>query len=130
MISKLQMITIYVSDLDRALDFYTNKLGFVKTAEFDDGQGTRLAWVIPAPASNVDLATEIALYAPPADDPRIGAASGLVFTADDIEATYDELKARGVHFTKELIRHPYGQGEGDQEANFVDPDGNLFLLHT
>lgn len=130
MISHLQMITIYVSDLERALDFYTNKLGFVKTADYDDGEGTRLVWVVPAPAATVDLATEIALYAAPAGDPRIGSASGLVFTAADIEATYDQLKARGVHFTKELIRHPYGQGQGDQEANFADPDGNLFLLHT
>jgi hypothetical protein len=54
----------------------------------------------------------------------------MVFTAENIEATYLELKERGVHFTKELIRHGYGQGEGDQEANFVDPDGNTFLLHT
>ena len=134
MISNLQMITIYVSDLERALEFYTRKLGFVRLAEYDDGQGQHLIWVIPEPARDDALATQIALYAP-ADpsDPRIGAASGLVFTtatAEELAATYDELKARGVHFVKELVRHPYGQGEGDQEAQFVDPDGNLFLLHT
>jgi catechol 2,3-dioxygenase-like lactoylglutathione lyase family enzyme len=130
-ISHLQMMTIYVRDLDRALDFYTNTLGFVKTAEYDDGKGERLVWVVPEPALEVALATEIALYAPQnPDDPRIGAASGIVFTSRNIAATYDMLKARGVHFTKELIRHNYGKGEGDQEANFVDPDGNLFLLHT
>jgi catechol 2,3-dioxygenase-like lactoylglutathione lyase family enzyme len=131
MITHLQMITIYVRDLDRALDFYSNKLGFVKLAEYDDGRGERLVWVIPQPARQHDLATQIALYAP-ADqaDSRIGAASGLVFTAADIEATYHELKDRGVHFVKDLIRHPYGQGAGDQEAQFADPDGNLFLLHT
>ncbi|MGQ0604398.1 MAG: VOC family protein [Anaerolineales bacterium] len=131
MISNLQMITMYVSDLERALDFYTNKLGFVNLAEYDDGQGERLIWVIPQPASKDELATQIALYAP-ADksDPRIGGASGLVFTALDIEVTYDELKGRGVHFVKELVRQPYGKGAGDQEARFIDPDGNLFLLHT
>lgn len=131
MISHLQMITIYVRDVDRALDFYTNTLGFVKTAEYDDGQGERLVWVVPEPALRADLSTEIALYAPAdKNDPRIGATSGVVFTAPDIEATYRELKRRGVHFTLELVRHNYGKGEGDQEANFVDPDGNLFLLHT
>ncbi len=130
MISHLQMITIYVSDLERALDFYTNKLDFVKTAEYDDGKGERLIWVVPAPALKVDLSTEIALYAPSKGDPRIGSTSGIVFTSSDIEATYQALMSRGVHFTKELIRHNYGKGEGDQEANFVDPDGNLFLLHT
>jgi lactoylglutathione lyase len=131
MISNLQMITIYVSDLERAVDFYTDKLGFVNLAEYDDGQGERLIWVIPQPVGEIELATQIALYAP-ADksDPRIGGASGIVFTALDIEGTYNELKARGVHFVKELVRHPYGQGAGDEEARFIDPDGNLFLLHT
>lgn len=130
MISHLQMITIYVLDLDRALDFYVNKLGFVQTAVFDDGV-TKLAWVVPDAAKEVALATEIALYAPDdANDPRIGSANGMVFTAADIEATYHELKARGVSFTLELMRHGYGKGDGDQEARFVDPDGNEFLLHT
>ena len=129
MISHLQMITIFVSDLDQALAFYTEKLGFIKTAEFKDEQ-QHLAWVVPAPAASVDLATEIALYAPGGDDPRIGRASGLVFTATDVEATYRELRSRGVQFTLDLIRHAYGKGSGDQEARFVDPDGNEFLLHT
>ena len=129
MISHLQMITIYVGDLDRALVFYTEKLGFVKTAEFDDGQ-QRLAWVVPAAATEVDLATEIALYSAGEGDPRIGAASGLVFTAEDIEATYEQMKRRDVEFTLELVRHGYGKGDGDLEARFVDPDGNEFLLHT
>lgn len=129
MISHLQMITIYVSDVDRSLAFYTEKLGFVKTAEFDDGE-QRLAWVVPSPAAEVAMATEIALYAPAEGDPRIGAASGIVFTAADVEVAYQEMKNRGVEFTQELIRHPYGQGEGDQEARFVDPDGNEYLLHT
>ena len=129
MISHLQMITIYVSDLARAVDFYTNKLGFIQTVKFDDGT-QHLVWLIPASAKDVDLATEIALYAAPAGDPRIGAASGLVFTAPDIGAAYDELKARGVPFVKDLVRHGYGGGDGDQEAQFSDPDGNVFLLHT
>lgn len=129
MISHLQMITIFVSDLQNATAFYTDVLGFVQTAEFDDGQ-QHLIWVVPAPAAKVAFATEIALFAPGRGDPRIGNTSGLVFTAEDIEKTYNELKSRGVKFTVELTRHAYGEGEGDQEARFVDPDGNEFLLHT
>lgn len=129
MISHLQMITIYVADLERALDFYLNRLGFVKTAEFEDGE-QRLVWIVPQPAASVGLATEVALYAPGEGDARIGSASGIVFSAEDVEATYQELKARGVEFTLELVRHPYGKGGGDQEARFVDPDGNEFLLHS
>lgn len=134
MISHLQMVTIYISDVERSLAFYIEKLGFVKIAEFDDGAGERLVWVIPETAKHDNLATQIALYAPqdPAD-PRIGKGSGLVFTtrtAEDIEPTYRELKSRGVEFVMELVRHDYGEGPGDQEARFIDPDGNLFLLHT
>ena len=129
MISHLQMITIYVSDLPRAIDFYTQKLGFLQTAEYQD-DGQHIVWVVPDPAGRVDLATEIALYAAEKNDTRIGTSSGIVFSANDIEATYNELKAKGVNFTFDLVRHTYGQGAGDQEARFVDPDGNEFLLHT
>jgi catechol 2,3-dioxygenase-like lactoylglutathione lyase family enzyme len=123
------MITIYVGDLELSLEFYTEKLGFVKTAEFDDGD-QHLVWLVPSAAVDADLSTEIALFAPGKGDPRVGAASGIVFTAADIGATYEQMKSSGVEFTLELMRHPYGKGEGDQEARFQDPDGNEFLLHT
>ena len=134
MISNLQMITIYVRDMQRAIEFYTEKLGFVQVAQYNDGKENYLTWVMPEPASKNDLATQIALQelADP-DDPRIGSISGMVFTthtAEEIESTYYELKSRGVRFTMELVRHDYGKGPGDQEARFVDPDGNEFLLHT
>ena len=134
MISNLQMITIFVRDMQRAVEFYTEQLGFVKVAEYDDGGENHLTWILPRPASQAELATQIALQElADKDDPRIGSVSGMVFTtrtAEEIESTYAELKSRGVHFTLELVRHDYGKGLGDQEARFVDPDGNEFLLHT
>lgn len=134
MISNLQMITIYVRDMARAVEFYTEKLGFVKIAEYDDGGENFLTWVMPGPVSKEELATQIALQElADKDDPRIGSVSRLVFTtrtAEEIETTYHELKQRGVHLTMELVRHNYGHGPGDQEARFVDRDGNEFLLHT
>ena len=134
MISNLQMITIFVRDMQRAVEFYTEQLGFVKVAEYDDGGENHLTWILPQPASQAELATQIALQElADKDDPRIGSVSGMVFTtrtAEEIESTYAELKSRGVHFTLELVRHDYGKGLGDQEARFVDPDGNEFLLHT
>ena len=134
MISNLQMITIYVRDMDRAVKFYTEKLGFVQVAEYNDGKDNYLTWVMPHPASKDELATLIARpELADKNDPRISSTSGLVFTtetAEEIESTYHELKDRGVHFTMELVRHDYGDGPGDQEARFEDPDGNEFLLHT
>lgn len=130
MISHLQMITIYVRDLKQSVAFYSEKLGFEQVAEFEDDEN-HLVWLLPSAARSTKYATQIALYAPAdPDDPRIGASSGMVFTADDIEATYLELEQRGVQFSMELVRHGYGVGAGDQEARFVDPDGNQFLLHT
>ena len=124
MISNLQMITIYVSDMARAVEFYIEKLGFVKLAEYDDGKDNYLTWVIPPPASKDDLATQIALQElTDKNDPRIGSISGMVLTtrtAEEIESTYHELKSRGVRFTRELVRHDYGKGLGDQEARFVN----------
>lgn len=109
----------------------------MKLAEYDDGKDNHLIWVIPQPAREDNLATQIALQVlVDKNDPRIGTPSGrsgLVFTtqrAEEIETTYHELKSRGVHFTMELVRHNYRKGPGDQEARFVDPDGNEFLLHT
>ncbi|MCB9457375.1 MAG: VOC family protein [Anaerolineaceae bacterium] len=130
MISHLQMITIYVRNLAQSVEFYSKKLGFEQVAEYKDEEN-HLVWLMPSASRQAEYATQIALYAPAdPNDPRIGASSGMVFTADDIEATYHELKQRGVHFTMELVRHAYGDGDGDQEARFVDPDGNQFLLHT
>lgn len=133
MISNLQMITIYVSDVSRAVEFYTSKLGFVQVAEYNDQQDTHIVWVMPEPTKDDPLATQIGLQRAEKGDPRIGAVSGMVFTtrtAEEIESTYHELKSRGVQFTMDLVRHDYGEGPGDQEARFVDPDGNEFLLHT
>lgn len=134
MISNLQMITIYVSDMARAVKFYIEQLGFVQVAEYNDGEDNYMIWVMPQPASKDELATQIALQElTDKNDPRIGSTSGIVFTsktAEEIETTYHELRSRGVHFTMELVRHAYGEGPGDQKARFEDPDGNEFLLHT
>lgn len=127
MISHLQVVTVYVRNLDQALAFYTQKLGFNLLADWrDEHSDERMLFLAPKGAQE----TELGLYAPPPGDPRIGASTGIVFTAQDVAATYHELKARGVQFTSELITLPYGDNGGDLEAQFVDPDGNTFLLHT
>lgn len=86
MISNLQMITIYVSDMARAVEFYAKKLGFVKLAEYNNGKGNYLTWVIPQPASKDDLATQIALQElADKNDSRIDSISGMVFTTPTAE---------------------------------------------
>ena len=131
MISRLQVATVYVSDIEVAIDFYANKLGFDVVADWRSDDGTeRMVFTLPPGAE-----TEIGLYAPGPDDPRIGSASGLVFTADNIRETVRELADRDVRFTGDVIVHDYGEGDGpgdtgDLEAELIDPDGNTFLLHS
>jgi predicted enzyme related to lactoylglutathione lyase len=52
-----------------------------------------------------------------------GAASGLFFNTDDCQATYEELKGRGVEFSQEPTQQPYGI-----DAGFRDPSGNQIRM--
>jgi uncharacterized glyoxalase superfamily protein PhnB len=55
---------------------------------------------------------------------RIGSWTGIVFYTDDIHATYETLKQRGVKFEAE----PKQQSWGGMETWFFDPDGNRYHL--
>jgi predicted enzyme related to lactoylglutathione lyase len=52
-----------------------------------------------------------------------GAAGGLFFSTDDCQASYEELKGRGVEFSEEPSTRPYGI-----DAAFHDPSGNSIRL--
>lgn len=130
LISRLQVATVFVNDIEGALPFYTKKLGFSLVADWRGDDGDRMVFLKPG-----DAETEIGLYAPGEGDPRIGVSTGLVFTSPDIRASVEALKRRGVTFTRDIIVHDYGEGdrpedEGDLEAEFEDVDGNRFLLHS
>jgi predicted enzyme related to lactoylglutathione lyase len=120
MITHVAVVGVYVSDEDRALDFYVNKLGFEKRA--DEPMGDGLRWIEVAPPG---AATRIVLTRGYGDwsPEKVGQFANIVFAPDDIDATYQELSARGVTFTEPPTRHPWGS-----EAQFVDQDGNGFVL--
>ena len=104
-----------MSDQDRALAFYTNKLGFETRADISVGD---YRWIEVAPPG-----AETALVLEPGQG-TVGTFTSVVFTTDDMQATYDELHSRGVHFTEE----PSTQSWGGMQAQFVDADGNTFVL--
>jgi catechol 2,3-dioxygenase-like lactoylglutathione lyase family enzyme len=121
MISHISSVTVFVRDQDQALDFYVNKLGFQKTADEPMGDGMR--WVTVAPpgaATAIVLAHGYGGY----DEGRIGQFAGIVFTTGDIQATYQELSGRGVHFTEPPALQPWGM----LQAIFDDQDGTHFVL--
>jgi predicted enzyme related to lactoylglutathione lyase len=120
MIKNIKFASIPVTDQDRALDFYTKKLGFrvLTDAPFDGTQ----RWIelgIPRAETRVVLFT--------AEDHKkmIGGFMNFTFATDDVEGTAKELKARGVEFVQEPTKADWGT-----MAIFKDPDGNRFLLGT
>ena len=118
MIAKAATVGIYVSDQDRALDFYTDTLGFEKRVDEPMGEDAR--WIEVAPEG---AETRLVLFTPPGLEDRIGTWGNMIFECDDIRATHEVLRERGVEFTQEPSEQPWGLW-----AQFKDVDGNEFGL--
>ena len=127
MIRRIGLVGVWVSDQDAALDFYVGKLDFEKVSDTGDQGGFRWVEVAPHRAE-----TGIALVKPfpgmfhafgknPED--LIGTSS-FIFDTDDISKAHKELAEKGVIFTEEPTMQPWGR----LQAQFVDQDGNNFVL--
>lgn len=118
MIKQLKFCTIPVSDQDRALAFYTEKLGFkiLTDQTFDATQ----RWIELQIGNSV---TGVVLFTPPQHADRVGSFTGMSFKCDDLEKTYAQLVERGVEFLGPPKRESWGAS-----AQFKDPDGNLFVM--
>ena len=116
MITKASTVGIDVSDQDRALDFYTNKLGFEKLIDEPMSPESEVRWIEVAPAG---AETHVVLFKPTGQENRIGTFLNVIFECDDIHATYEELRSRGVEFSQEPSENPWGMW-----AQFKDQDDN------
>jgi uncharacterized glyoxalase superfamily protein PhnB len=125
---------LWVHDQDEALAFYTKKLGFEVRSDVTVAELGNFRWLTVGPPGQDDFAiTLMAIPGPPVMDAQTGEQvkelmakgfAGTVFlTTDDVRASYEELKARGVEFTEEPEERPYGIDSG-----FRDPSGNSFRL--
>ena len=118
MISQVKHVNIPVADQDRAVVFYTEKLGFVVTTDAPFGPGQR--WIeLTIPGA----ATQVTLFTPPGQESRVGSFMGIVFASEDIAATYADMVAKGVEFAKPLTEESWGTS-----AIFKDSEGNSFVL--
>jgi catechol 2,3-dioxygenase-like lactoylglutathione lyase family enzyme len=109
-----------VSDLDRALAFYRDALGFEVRTDAEFGEGFR--WVEVAPAGAYTL---IALVTPTSEeDPQPGGRAPFGFDTPDLAAAMAEYGARGVEFEDVMG----GEGPVPAMAYFRDPDGNRIML--
>ena len=120
MIKGVKFVSIPVTDQDRALAFYTEKLGFriLTDQPFNDKQ----RWIeLSIPAAE----TCVVLFTPEGHENRIGGFSPATFYCDDAQRTYEELSARGVEFEAPPQKQPWGTF-----LKFKDPDGNQFVLSS
>jgi catechol 2,3-dioxygenase-like lactoylglutathione lyase family enzyme len=120
MIKGVKFISIPVTDQDRALSFYTGKLGFriLTDSPFSDKQ----RWIeLSIPGAE----TLVVLFTPDGHENRIGGFSPATFYCDNVQRTYDELLAAGVEFMAPPKKEPWGHF-----TTFRDPDGNQFLLSS
>ena len=125
---------LWVHDQDEALAFYTQKLGMEVRSDVTLPEMGDFRWLTVGPAGQEDVAIVLmAIPGPPVMDPDTqeevrnlmgkGFAGTVFLTTDDVQASYEELKGRGVEFTEEPEERPYGIDSG-----FRDPSGNSFRL--
>jgi catechol 2,3-dioxygenase-like lactoylglutathione lyase family enzyme len=120
MIRGVKFVSIPVTDQDKALSFYTGKLGFrILTDQPYDGKQRWIELSIPG------AETSVVLFTPDGHAERIGGFNPATFYCDDVRRTYDELVAKGVEFPAPPKKEPWGEF-----VIFHDPDGNQFLLSS
>ena len=132
MITQMTHVNIYVLDQNSAYDFYVNKLGFKVIKDIPMSGEIRWLTVCPPEQPGFEITLTPIVEGMLLSKETVEAMKKLVikgtfgvgiFTCNDIFATYEELKAKGVEFTKEPKKEFYGT-----EALFKDDSGNWFSL--
>ncbi len=124
MIDRIATICIFVSDQDRAKDFYTRVLGFELRQDNPLYPGATARWLAVAPPG---AETEVILYLLDENWQHyrqvLGKSQALTFNVTDMDALCADLKAKGVTFIQEPDKQPWGT-----YATIQDSEGNQLLL--
>jgi predicted enzyme related to lactoylglutathione lyase len=124
---KIKMMTLHVDDQEKALRFYTDKLGFVKKSDFTQGNYRWLTVVSTEEPAGVELVLQQSAFVPAAQTYQQALhQQGLpaaMFFVDDLNKEHERLKALGVAFTK-----PPAKTIGSTIAMLDDTCGNLIQL--
>lgn len=128
MLTRPRFVALYVNDQQQALEFFTDTLGFELLTDAPYGEDAR--WIeVRKPGAQTYLVLSKA-------DPqvqsmireRLGTMSPVWFDCDDLDATYADLRAKGVQFTVEPQPAPWDPSGNSRWAQFADPEGTLFGL--
>ena len=131
---RISVAQLWVHDQDEALDFYTKKVGMEVRTDATLPELGDFRWLVVGPAGQPDIGIVLmAIPGEPVMDKQTseevgnlvakGFAGTVFLTTDDVHASYEELKSRGVEFTDEPEERPYGVDSG-----FRDPSGNSLRL--
>jgi predicted enzyme related to lactoylglutathione lyase len=120
-IGGVAQVVVEVEDQDRALVFWTEKLGFELVQDAPYGQERWLEVRTPDQAVVLVLGVRQG-ERPTAPHPSLP-TSNVMFYAEDLQQTYKELTTRGVQFPQPPVQQPFGWW-----SLFQDPDGNRFAL--
>jgi predicted enzyme related to lactoylglutathione lyase len=120
MIRGFKFVGVPVRDQDRALAFYTEKLGLRVETDQSFGEGQR--WIeLAFPGAD----TGVTLFTPDGHQERVGTFFNGSLWCDDVVKTHAELSDRGVEFTQAPKQESWGWS-----ALFKDSEGNTFVLGT
>jgi catechol 2,3-dioxygenase-like lactoylglutathione lyase family enzyme len=131
---RINTVQLWVHDQDEALAFYTKKLGMEVRSDATLPEMGDFRWLTVGPAGQPDIAIVLMLIpGPPIMDQETaeqvrglmakGFAGTVFLTTDDVQASYEELKGRGVEFVEQPEERPYGI-----DSSFRDPSGNHLRL--
>ena len=124
MIDRVGSVSLFVSDQDRAKEFYTRVLGFELRQDAPLYPGATNRWLAVAPPG---AQTEVVLYLPDENWEHykqvVGKSQAMAFNVTDMKALHADLKAKDVKFVQEPDVQPWGT-----YAMIEDSEGNKLIL--
>ena len=121
MLERIVYTSVFVSDQDKALDFYTNVLGLEQREENPTPDGPRFL-TVGVPGQDFELV--LWPGTPGEGQPVFGRVpAAYTIATKDCREAFEALKARGVQFDTEVLEYPWAY-----IAAFQDPDGNRLQL--
>ncbi|MFD6438042.1 VOC family protein [Streptomyces venezuelae] len=119
MLTNIMYVTIYVTDQDRALEFYTEGLGLEKRIDHPGPDGRFVTVGVPGSPVQINLWSQAAAAGQP-----VGVPGPLILESDDLRKDVETMSRRGVTFDEaEPQEYPFGL-----RIEAVDPDGNRVSL--
>jgi predicted enzyme related to lactoylglutathione lyase len=117
---KLELVPVPVTDVDKALAFYTDAVGFTLDVDVRPTEGMRVVQLTP-PGSACSIVIGTGLQ--DISDMAPGTVKGLHLVVNDINSAREALISRGV-----AVGEVADVGGGVKYAWFADPDGNSMVL--